>query len=327
MGNNPKKRRLAIVDVEAQSDRPKPEGHARAPNRDSSRGDSGRATPRSWAEWQSRKRPQPDWADAPSVAADADPAAKGVPYTDLLNIAEFSLGSRDDAHYLGAALEAARAAEKRSAKSADQGELDLPHLSLLRKSEQELGPDDRLDVLVPALRNLNQRIVVLEDKEKRVNIFKHWFQNYDFACTKVIREGIDMVREKVADYLFLDFDIHDLGDSALRDWLRVSKKRKELDGLDLAEYVARMPEGTRPKNIIIHSRNPIGRKLLKQFLERKKLNPVMWAFKYNYEGPDASIPPPVVPPPSPPKKYTYSTSASKRFEDKYPDYSKYLIND
>lgn len=215
----------------------------------------------------------------------------------LTDIVEFTAGTRADAHALGAALEAARAEEKRAAQGSGPEQLSFPELPLLRRAEQDLGPPSVLDVLVPSLRTLNQRVVVLEDKDKRVDLFKCWFTNYDFASTKVIREGVGLLLEKRADFLFLDFDIHDPGDRTLREWLHIGPKRRELDGLDLVYYVMkRLPEEKRPKNVIIHSRNPLGRRLMQEYLEKHGLQPVMWAFNYEWQGPDDTAPRPVLPP-------------------------------
>lgn len=233
----------------------------------------------------------------------ASPSAEREQFLLSHGLVEFSTGTREDAHALGEALEAARAEEKRAAQGGGSGEQSLTALPLLRRAEQDLGPLSVLDVLVPGLRTLNQRVVVLEDKEKRLDLFKCWFTNYDLACTKVVREGIELLRMKQADYLFLDFDIHDPGDHTLREYLRVQKDRRELDGLDLAYYVTkRLPVELRPKNIIIHSRNPMGRRLMKKHLEERGVTPTMWAFNYGWQGPDDTAPRP--PPPTPPKKST-----------------------
>jgi hypothetical protein len=230
----------------------------------------------------------------------------------LTDIAEFAAGTRSDAHALGAALEAARAEEKRAAEGGDPEQLSFAELPLLRRAEQDLGPPSVLDVLVPSLRTLNQRVVVLEDKDKRLDIFKCWFTHYDLACTKTIREGVNLLLEKQADFLFLDFDIHDPGDRTLREWLRVSSERKELDGLDLAYYVAkRIPIEKRPKNIIIHSRNPMGRRLMQEYLARRGVTSTLWAFHYEWEGPDATAPRPVLPPKPSPK--TLKTLVEKTY--------------
>lgn len=238
--------------------------------------------------------------------------------TGLVEIPDdfFQHGNREDAHALGAALEAARAEEKRAAQGAGPEQLSFPELPLLRRAEQDLGPVSVLDVLVPELRALNQRVVVLEDKDKRLDIFKCWFTNYDLACTKTIREGVNLLLEKQADFLFLDFDIHDPGDRTLREWLRVPSKRRELDGLDLAYYVAkRLPIEKRPKHIIIHSRNPVGRRLMREYLEKRDVKPVMWAFQYEYRGPDETAPVPVLPPkPAPKAKVTTYTRAQSWME-------------
>ena len=224
----------------------------------------------------------------------------------------FQHGNREDAHVLGAALEAARAEEKRAAQGGGSGQQSFAEVPLLRRAEQDLGPVAVLDVLVPELRALNQRVVVLEDKDKRLDIFKCWFTNYDYASTKTIREGVNLLLEKQADFLFLDFDIHDPGDRTLREWLRVPSKRRELDGLDLAYYVAkRIPVELRPKNIVIHSRNPVGRRLMREYLEKRDIKPTMWAFQYEYGGPDDTAPRPVLPAKPPTLKTLVEKTYSK----------------
>ena len=137
---------------------------------------------------------------------------------------------------------------------------------------------------MPGLRALNQRVVVLEDKDKRLDIFKCWFTNYDLACTKVIREGVNLLLEKQADFLFLDFDVHDPGDRTLREWLNVEPKRKELDGLDLAYYVRRMAPKDRPGTVVVHSRNKVGAAMMTDFLVKIDMKPVNWVFDYDWTG-------------------------------------------
>lgn len=191
--------------------------------------------------------------------------------------------SRNSAQQLGLALETARAEEKwaasKSVKWSDYSK------NLLSKAKQELGPIERLDELVPGIRSKGKRIVVLEDKQSRIDLFKKWFgDQHDLVCTAVIREGIDALREKKADVLFLDYDVHDKGDRPLREWLRVEKWRKELDGLDLATYAGWLSEKHRPETVVVHSRNPIGQRMLLKHLEKKEFKPVRWPFHYKWEG-------------------------------------------
>lgn len=259
-----------------------------------------------FSEWKKRRGPR-----CPASYIDTGSGLVEVPD-------DFEHGTREDAHKLGAALEAARAEEKRAAQGSHPEQLSFPELPLLRRAEQDLGPVQRLDVLVPELRALKQRVVVLEDKDKRLDIFKCWFTNYNLACTKTIREGVNLLLAERADFLFLDFDIHDPGDRTLREWLRVPSRRKELDGLDLAYYVAkRLPEEKRPKHIVIHSRNPVGRRLMREYLEKRGIKVIMWAFHYEWEGPDETAPRPVLPPKPEPK-------VSKAKYSKYTDVQSWL---
>lgn len=142
---------------------------------------------------------------------------------------------------------------------------------------------------------------MLEDRESRNSMFRSWFgKEHSITCHTKLRTSIEDLYKTKSHFLFLDFDIHDEGDRTLREWLNVHPKRKELDGLDLATYVAkRLPIDKRPDHIIIHSRNPIGRKLMHEYLHRKGLKSLLWAFDYEWTGLDGTT----VPPPKPPKVY------------------------
>ena len=191
--------------------------------------------------------------------------------------------SRDSAQQLGLALEKARAEEKwASSQSVVWSDYSK---SLLRTAKEQLGTIEPLASLVPGLRDAGKRIVVLEDKQSRIDLFHKWFGGrHDLVCTKVIREGIDMLREKKADVLFLDYDVHDTSDRTLREWLSVELWRKELDGLDLATYAGWLGEKHRPETVIVHSRNPIGQQLLLKHLKKRDFKPVRWPFDYKWAG-------------------------------------------
>lgn len=190
--------------------------------------------------------------------------------------------SRDAAQKLGLDLEQARAEEKWAAAKGVKG---FKHEDMLKKAQQDLGPIERLEKLVPGILTAGKRIVVLEDKKSRVDLFKKWFgPHHDLAITQVIREGIDMLREKKADLLFLDFDVHDPGDTSLREWLKVDSWRKELDGLDLATYAGWMQDEHRPTEVVVHSRNPIGQQMILKQLKRDRFKPIRWPFHYDWDG-------------------------------------------
>lgn len=202
--------------------------------------------------------------------------------------------SRKSAQRLGLKLEKARAeqwaAEK--GKGVSPSSPSSPSRSYwwdeaLRRAENALGPIEPLEKLVPSLCSEGKRIVVLEDKKSRIDLFNKWFgSRHDLVQTAIIREGIEYLREKKADVLFLDYDVHDKGDATLREWLHVEHWRKELDGLDLATYAGWMSPKHRPATVVVHSRNPIGQKMLLEHLRAKNLDPVRWPFQYEWPGPD-----------------------------------------
>lgn len=192
--------------------------------------------------------------------------------------------SRESAHQLGLKLEQARAEEKWAAKEGKDFHGWWAEKAL-RKAKEELGPIEPLESLVPGLLSAGKRVVVLEDKQSRLDLFQRWFGgHHDLVQTAVIREGIELLREKKADVLFLDFDVHDKGDRTLREWLRVEQWRKELDGLDLATYAGWLKPEHRPETVVVHSRNPIGQRMLLKHLQKKDFKPVRWPFHYEWVG-------------------------------------------
>lgn len=163
---------------------------------------------------------------------------------------------------------------------------------------------------MPGLRTVGQRVCVLEDRESRNSLFRSWMgKEHAVTCHTTLRTSIEDLYKEKSHFLFLDFDIHDRSDRTLREWLGVDPWRKELDGLDLATYVAkRLAPEKRPDHIIIHSRNPIGRRLMREYLERKGFAPLLWAFDYTWTGLDGTT----VPPPKPPKVYVNWDKEEKR---------------
>ncbi len=195
----------------------------------------------------------------------------------------FKAVDRNFAQAVGTALETARAEEKRFTKGGGTGKRPVRALSLLQSAYESYGPAPVLDTLVPGLRTVNKRLVVVEDKDKRLDLFQGWFGNkHDLCMSKTVRGSIDHIIALRADFLFLDFDLHDAGDRTLRDWLKVSPSRRELDGLDVADYVCTLPERFRPEAVIVHSRNPVGRDLIQKRLALAGIKAVMWAFNYKW---------------------------------------------
>lgn len=136
-------------------------------------------------------------------------------------------------------------------------------------------------------------------------MFRSWFgKEHSIECHVTLRGAVEHLYKEKSNFLFLDYDIHDKSDRTMREYLRVDSWRRELDGLDLAYYVAkRLPVEKRPDHIIIHSRNPIGRKLMHEYLHRYDIPSLLWAFDYVWTGLDGTT----VPPPKPPKIYTSSS--------------------
>lgn len=187
--------------------------------------------------------------------------------------------TREAASKLGFALEGARAEEK------EYGPMGTG-AALLRRAQLELGIMFDITTRVPELLTPNKNIVVLEDRETRNSQFRSWFGATNrLTCCTTLLEAVFQLSSRPVDVLFIDYDIHDKGTTDFRHWLRVSDPRRELDGLDLAHVVAdRLPEHMCPKRIVVHSRNPVGRHLIGDYLKASGIDSVLWPFDYQWKG-------------------------------------------
>lgn len=98
------------------------------------------------------------------------------------------------------------------------------------------------------------RILILEDDQIRVEKFKENFSGYDdLFITDSPTETISKLDSENWDWLFLD---HDLGGN-------IFCPSDEKSGYAVAEWLEQNPK-KKPKHIVLHSMNVVGRQKMKQ---------------------------------------------------------------
>ena len=109
-------------------------------------------------------------------------------------------------------------------------------------------------------------ILIIEDDLRRRNQFFRNFLNVDIhiALTTEIAIGMIKNNEKY-DMIFFD---HDLG--------------KGGEAIDIAKWLSNNKNKI-PKNIYIHSANPVGAKNIKGYLKHAKLAPMIWEKQINFK--------------------------------------------
>ena len=100
-------------------------------------------------------------------------------------------------------------------------------------------------------------ILILEDSEERIEIFKKAFQTLNVYVATEVDECIQQLKNTKWDFVFLD---HDLGGKVFVD------HNKEPTGYHVAEFLKNNPQYKPTKNIIIHSWNGSGIRNMKALL-------------------------------------------------------------
>jgi hypothetical protein len=111
------------------------------------------------------------------------------------------------------------------------------------------------------------RILVLDDDEKRLIIFKKKLIGKNVECYCTVSEIIKKLKDETWDYLFLD---HDLGGKVY-----VESGGKEETGWDVAVWLSKNID-RQPENIIIHSFNSAGAQNMKSLLPKALVLPGAW---------------------------------------------------
>lgn len=99
------------------------------------------------------------------------------------------------------------------------------------------------------------KILVLDDNEQRHESFAQRFsRDCDVTHVRTVTEALEALRDKSYDLVYLDHDLEDYQQSGMYG------SSVELTGLDVARFIARMPEvvGQPPTRVVVHSWNPAG---------------------------------------------------------------------
>ena len=101
-----------------------------------------------------------------------------------------------------------------------------------------------------------KNILILEDDNTRIKIFKDKYFGHNLTCTKSSKECIEHLKDTSWDILFLD---HDLGGEIM-----VEPGEKET-GTDVAIFL-NQNESCIPPLVVIHSLNPVGSKRMLEMI-------------------------------------------------------------
>lgn len=97
------------------------------------------------------------------------------------------------------------------------------------------------------------RILVLDDEPARHTLFRQVFRGHEVAEATSAEQAIAFLRIAVAyDIVSLD---HDLGMNAG-------------NGMIVARHIASMPGRIRPRQVLVHSANPVGAQTMLDTLQR-----------------------------------------------------------
>jgi len=111
------------------------------------------------------------------------------------------------------------------------------------------------------------RVLILDDDQKRLDIFKQKLIGRYVECYMTTGEIIRKLRDETWDYLFLD---HDLGGKTY-----VQSGGAEDTGWDVAVWLSNHVD-RQPENIILHTFNPAGALNMKSLLPKALILPGAW---------------------------------------------------
>lgn len=94
------------------------------------------------------------------------------------------------------------------------------------------------------------RILVLDDDDMRHATFAGRFRGHEIVHARTVAEAKAALRGPRFDLVHLD---HDLGD--LTSETHFGGLPREANGLDVADFIARIPLEWQPRSVVIHSWN------------------------------------------------------------------------
>lgn len=124
--------------------------------------------------------------------------------------------------------------------------------------------------------------LIVDDEQYRHDYFTQYLINeYNISIAKTVKEAVNLLETTVFDVVYLDYDLYDYASNMYGGSVI-------LNGLDICEFICKMNKHSRPKNIIIHSANICGAKmmtdLLAQYSIYAKLEPFGDVVKQNENG-------------------------------------------
>ena len=106
------------------------------------------------------------------------------------------------------------------------------------------------------------KVLVLEDNQDRINLFKQIFRNSNLLIVTNIDDFIREIRRDVFDRIYMD---HDLGGGAF------VPSENETTGYQAAKYMVEY-DLQKEAEIIIHSMNPAGAEAMRNVLHKNEYN-------------------------------------------------------
>lgn len=123
------------------------------------------------------------------------------------------------------------------------------------------------------------KILILDDMELRHNAFANFFRGHDVTHAFTFSEFVDFLNESSPfDLICLD---HDLGDFIKNPdfWLDSQGRKREFNGQHAAVKVTELPDDMLPRQVLIHSINPVGAQAMLKIIRNKGLNVIVKPFK------------------------------------------------
>lgn len=111
------------------------------------------------------------------------------------------------------------------------------------------------------IKELHLKILFLDDDEQRHKRFMMNRIGQDITAVWTFAEACDALQKDIFDVAYLDHDLSELAAEG-----RPAKEEKT--GTDVADFIAAMEEGCRPRMVVIHSFNDYGRRRMKVILEK-----------------------------------------------------------
>jgi len=109
------------------------------------------------------------------------------------------------------------------------------------------------------------KILVLDDNETRLRLFRQKFIGHEILCVRTVKEAIKTLKKEGFDAVFLD---HDLGG-------KENVASGPETGYEVAYWLSKHPE-KKPPQIVIHSFNTVGSRNMHALIPEATIAPGCW---------------------------------------------------